>query len=130
MDTVKKVGAMILRDRTLLVVREHGSSHFMSVGGRPEQGETPLQTLEREVQEELGVRVSRETPLGTFRGVTLDGHPIEMVTFLAEVEGEPAPCSEIEELAWVGRDFEARGLLLAPLLRQQVIPSLVRKGLL
>ena len=40
------------RDGLVLTVRKQGSDGFMMPGGKPEPGETPLQTACREVREE------------------------------------------------------------------------------
>ena len=43
------------RDGLVLTVRKQGSDGFMMPGGKPEPGETPLQTACREVNEEIGL---------------------------------------------------------------------------
>lgn len=43
------------RDGLVLTVRKRGSDGFMMPGGKPEPGETPLQTACREVNEEIGL---------------------------------------------------------------------------
>ena len=49
------------RDGLVLTVRKQGSDGFMMPGGKPEPGETPLQTACREVSEEIGLT---PTPTG------------------------------------------------------------------
>lgn len=66
-----RVSAAIIRNRDgeFLLVRKKGTTAFMFPGGKPEPGETPDQTLIRELDEELNLRVGTEdlTFVGTFR---------------------------------------------------------------
>ena len=52
-----RVGAIILRDGCFLMVRNHLSDYYYSVGGRIKFGETAEEAIVREVFEETGVRM-------------------------------------------------------------------------
>ena len=51
-DIYKSAG-IIVRDKKLLITRTKGKPHFFSPGGKIEGGETPAQSLVRELKEEL-----------------------------------------------------------------------------
>lgn len=51
---VYRVGAIILNNNQLLMVRNDKSSHYYSVGGRVRIGESSIEALKREIIEEIG----------------------------------------------------------------------------
>jgi len=50
-----KIGAVILKNKKLLMCRKYNEPHFILPGGKIKQGETPEKTLKRELKEELSV---------------------------------------------------------------------------
>ena len=131
MDKINKVSGVIIRDRKLLVLKKKGLDTFISPGGKPEKGETPEETLKRELMEELGVNIKKSTLLGTFKGESVfEGIPIESIAFLTEIEGEPTPQMEIEELQWIDKNYARKGVKIAPLLEKHIIPDMIKKDLL
>lgn len=119
--------AVIVNDRNeLLLVRKAGTTAFMQPGGKPEAGESPAQTLSRELHEELGIAAAPDhlRPLGRFTAAAANEPGFVVVADVFEVEiGEqvPAIAAEIEELRWVGH-AEASRLEIAPLARENFLP--------
>ena len=69
-DTRIEVAAGVLRrgDTVLLAERVrggHGDSYWEFPGGKIEPGESPAEALERELEEEIGVRIKSPEPLIT-----------------------------------------------------------------
>jgi 8-oxo-dGTP pyrophosphatase MutT (NUDIX family) len=64
LDLITSVRAVVLRDETVLVIREPSSRYHILPGGRREAGETLLQTLRREVLEETGWALNEPALLG------------------------------------------------------------------
>ena len=74
--------------------------------GKREAGETDLQVLLREINEELTVTLRPGTvrPVGTYEARQTDGSApgalVRMSCYTADYLGTLAPSSEIDELAW------------------------------
>ncbi|MER5420651.1 NUDIX hydrolase [Streptosporangium roseum] len=98
---------------------------FYLPGGKPEDGESPEETLVRELNEELGGTPRDMDMLGRVEDMAaLEGVPMRMSVFMARLAGRPQPAAELAALGWTdGRDsYEPR---LAPAVRNQVPPLLI-----
>lgn len=124
-----KIGAVIQDDRRrLLVVRKQvpGRDTWIIPGGRPEGAEAPLETLERELFEELGVQVASSAFFGSYEEpAEFEDAVLRMTVFDVRVTGTPSPQSEITGLLWIGRDYAARGVSAGSVLARHVIPRLI-----
>ena len=114
----------------VLNVRKAGTGMLMLPGGKPEAGETPLETAIREFGEELGIKrdPARMRDLGIFRadaanesGFTVEAAVFEH-PFVAEAE-HITPLAEIEYFEWVPLDTQRADV--APLNRDAVFPALL-----
>lgn len=114
-------------DGRLLLVRKAGTTAFMQPGGKPEPGETPAETLARELAEEVGLRVEPDAlqPLGSFTATAANepGFAVVADVFRVDIGGQqPVPDAEIAELRWVTA-ATASGLEIAPLAREYFLPA-------
>ncbi len=96
-----------VEDGRVLCARPRGKDVFYVPGGKREGAESDLQTLVREIHEELAVRLDPRTAVhvGTYEAAgpgLPDGTVVRMACYTATHHGEPTPSSEIEELAWFG----------------------------
>lgn len=129
-----KSGAIIIKDRKVLVARSVGKDFFNTPGGKEEPGESAAQTLIRELQEELGIEVAEGDfdVFGEFHAIA-NGHtdtPIVMTMFMVHSwQGEIAPTSEIEELAWVD-SHKNPTMQIGSIMEHDVMPRLVAQGLI
>ena len=134
---VVNVCAVAIRDGLVRTVRKQGSDGFMMPGGKPEPGETPLQTACREVSEEIGLTPdpSRMHHRGLLEAAALNesGFTVRAETYEYAPTDEQyeqlatlVPQAEIAELRWVDpamarpSDIAAQ----APLNTEQIFPLL------
>lgn len=122
------VSAAVITDAAgrVLVVRKQGTVRFMQPGGKPEAGETPAQTLLRELDEELGLelREAELEPLGRFVSAAANepGHRVVADAFRATVDPESVTVqAELAELRWITPD-DVADLPLAPLSTEHLLP--------
>lgn len=124
-----KIAWVYIEDRRLLVGRNEGAQRFYLPGGAREDGETDTQTLTREVEEELSVRIDPATArhVGTF-GARRDNseHDMIFIAYSADHDGNPTPSMEIAELSWI---TSSDGHLVTDAARQ-LMNSLVHQNLL
>ena len=127
MPDIRVSAAIILDpDRRVLVVRKHGTTRFMQPGGKPEAGETPAETLMRELHEELGLVLEPAglAPLGTFVSAAANepDHRVVADAFVVSIgEAEPVAQAELAELRWI-TPADAETLPLAPLSVEHLLP--------
>ncbi|RAP57413.1 NUDIX domain-containing protein [Oleiagrimonas sp. MCCC 1A03011] len=128
-DLIRTVAAVIANDAgEVLLVRKRASDTFIQPGGKIEPGEAWLETLARELEEELGVRLDPATAvhLGEFeeRAVHEPGRRVRAQAFHVSVVGTPSPQAEIEAMAWVDPQGP-RDVRVAPLSAGHILPAFV-----
>jgi 8-oxo-dGTP diphosphatase len=103
---IDTVAWVYLENGRILCVRPHGRDVFFIPGGKREGGESDLQTLLREISEELRVQLRPETVahVGTYEANESNSLPggamVRMSCYTGDYTGTLAASSEIDELAW------------------------------
>jgi len=91
---VQVVAAILERDGRILICRRTAEqSHALKwefPGGKVEPGETPPQALERELEEELGIRAAAGKEITRYQYSYPGKNPILLIFFrITRFEGEP-----------------------------------------
>jgi 8-oxo-dGTP diphosphatase len=124
---ILKIGLAVIDGDRLLLVKKRNSEFYILPGGKPEQGESDIEALSREIDEELGCGIASDQLwfLGTFSD-EVAGMPDARVTirlYAGALIGTPSPRSEIDSLVWWPRT-EYKEQTLAPSLRNSILPFL------
>ncbi|HUC26874.1 MAG TPA: NUDIX domain-containing protein [Streptosporangiaceae bacterium] len=106
MTPIDKIAWIRLEDGKILSTRSRGKDVYYIPGGKREPGETDLQTLVREIREELDVAITADTAThaGTFQAQAhghATGVEVRMTCYTADYQGTLTPSSEVDELIWL-----------------------------
>lgn len=129
MRTIDVVAALVTDPvGRVLLVRKRGTHAFMNPGGKPEEGESAVHALRRELAEEVGLEVDAGDlePLGTFVAAAANepDHEVRAVVYalrLADPGHEVG--AEIEESTWVD-PHDVGDVVVAPLATEHLLPLL------
>jgi 8-oxo-dGTP diphosphatase len=103
---IDKVAWILLSEGRILSTRSRGKDVYYLPGGKREPGETDVDTLVREIAEELSVAIVPATArhLGTFEAQA-HGHAggvlVRMTCYTAAFSGVLTASAEIEEVLWL-----------------------------
>jgi 8-oxo-dGTP diphosphatase len=128
---IDKLAWIHLVDKRILCVRSKNKTLYYIPGGKREAGETDLQALIREIQEELSVDLLAETL--QFAGEFIAqadckeaGINVKIRAYTAEYQGNLAPAAEIAEMVWL--TYADRGK--CSLVVQKIFDGLLQHGLI
>ncbi len=132
MKKFKKIGGITIKNNKILVVRKRGTNLFIFPGGKVEEDETSGQTLKRELNEELGVRISNLRYFGTFvePSALEENMEVELEIYFVDVEGKLNPELEIEEYKWIDSSYKKQGIKLGSVLEKHTLPKLIDLGMI
>lgn len=127
-----KAGAILIRDRKILLTHEQGKKFYVSPGGVIEDGETPQQAVVRELMEEIGVKVFPKDleMFGTFYAPTAGAEDkwLQMDVFkVVKWRGEPKPMSGnevIDDLLWINSQNIPENIQIGSIFLHDVLPKL------
>ena len=127
---IDKVGGIIIKNKKVLVVRKKTKENFPEFiipGGKREIGETDVETLQREIQEEVNLKVVKAEYVDEYEDIAIfEKIPIVVKVYLCEVEGEVNIDNEIKEFCWIDKDYKKNGIKVASILEKFVLPELIR----
>lgn len=130
------VGTMFFKDKKLLLDKPRKRPTYQMIGGRVEEGETPIEAAIRECHEELGKDAKFDSSLVEFimefdEIATSDGvTPIHFYVFKYNglLEGELSTSEEIEKFIWYETNDGEE--ILSNTLKNEVIPYCLKNNLI
>lgn len=128
---IDKIAWIHLKDGYILSTRSKGKDKYYIPGGKREGNETDIQTLMREIKEELSVNINPDTALlyGVFEAQAhghAEGVIVRMTCYTADFSGALSPDNEIEEMVWLS---SSDAMSSSPV-DQLIFADLKKKGLL
>ena len=125
------IGLIEIKDRKVLMTREKGSSIFQLPGGSKENNESDMQTLTREIKEELGVEIRDVLPYEDFiLPGRLEGVYIRFIIYKADIVGDIAIGEDIEEYMWVNSSYEKVGIDIGNPTKLVLFPRLLKENII
>lgn len=130
------VGTMFFKDEKLLIDKPRKRPTYQMIGGRVEEGETPIEAAIRECHEELGEEAIFDSSLIELvmefdEIATSDGKtPIHFYVFKynGNLEGKLNTSDEIENFKWYNSNDSEE--ILSNTLKNEVVPYCLKKGLI
>lgn len=106
MKIIDKIAWIYLENKKILSTLSKGKDTYYIPGGKREGKETDIQTLKREVKEELSVDIIEDSIkyYGSFEAQAhgkAEGILVKMTCYIAQYKGTLIPDSEIEEMRWL-----------------------------
>ena len=114
------------------MARKYDEPHFIMPGGRIKEGETPEQALKRELKEELNVDLVSMEFFKSWQAPHFRDKDkiVKMDTYFVKVQGNPKPGREINEIKWIDSKYKEKGIQVASINEDFLIPQLKAKGLI
>ena len=130
------VGTMFFKNRKILIDKPRKRNTYQMIGGKVEEGETPIEAAIRECNEELGNEVIFDSTLLELvmefdEIATSDGKtPIHFYVFKYNgfLEGNIKTSEEIESFKWY--DSTEGKVMLSNTLKNEVIPYCLKNNLI
>lgn len=106
MKEIAKIALIKIENGKILSTKSKGKNKYYIPGGKRENSETDVQTLIREIKEELSVDIIKESIeyVGTFKAQSdgaMEGIIVKMTCYKANYKGDLIADNEIEEIRWL-----------------------------
>ena len=133
---MKVVGTIFIDDNKLLLDKPRKRPTYQMIGGRVEEGETPLQAAIRECHEELGSEAVFDESLFkevmNFEAIATSDPNLKIHFYVfyyeGKLKGELTTSDEIESFLWY--DSSMGNEILSNTLKNEVIPYCLSENLI
>lgn len=131
---IYKASGIIVQDRKVLATRSKDKSFYIQPGGKLEAGETEVEAVIRELNEEMGITVSEDDleKIDNYYAEAAGqaGSRLKLAAYLVKsYAGTPQPQAEVEEIRGFN-SIKPEGIELASILEHDIIPELKTRGLI
>lgn len=132
METKIRIAGIIIENEKMLMLTGKGYGELWTPGGKIDKGETDEECLKREIKEEIGtnlieVEFFKEYLTENFYS---DKYKIIERVYIAKIEGEPEPDTEIENIVWFSKeDYQNKKYPMIPHIEEELIPDLIKNNI-
>lgn len=133
--TRTRVSAVVLKDKNILLVKGNSGFYkdfYFTPGGKIEKGETKIQTLNRELMEELSIKPNGTKKYIEYVAKNWDGNYQKVICYLVNLSVNEIKLSgEIEKMIWYSRNnFNKNEIKISESMAEFLIPKLINDKLL
>lgn len=133
-DIILRAAGVVIRDKKILLVTGNNQPFYWTPGGKLDPDETVLGALNREFQEELGIKIIKAQHYFDYFSPAdeeEDHKSRQIHAYAVEFAGEPQCAQEISSMVWVSRDDIINGrIILQSGVKNYLIPKLIKDNLL
>lgn len=130
------VGTIFINDNKILIDKPRKRNTYQMVGGKVEEGETPLEAAIRECKEELGNKVILDTSLFSlvmdFDEIATSDPNLKIHFYVfkynGELKGKLNTSDEIESFLWY--ESSMGNEILSNTLKNEVVPYCLKNNLI
>ena len=127
-----RVVAIIIQNHKLLLVKGSDKyKEYWTPGGKREEGESDIEALRRELDEEINVKITSTKFFGEYTAKSpyeKDRIIISRV-YVVTISGDIKVAKEIQNHVWMTKkDFEEEKYPLITTTRQRIIPDIIKAG--
>ena len=125
----RRVSLICIKNKKILMTYKPEVGAYFTPGGRVEIGEDSIESLRKEIREKLDCEIENVKFFKTFRGTNdTKGEVFYQMSYFADVVGKMKPRNGVTKVKWI--DKHAKGTPIRPMMKDKIIPALVKRKLL
>lgn len=126
----ERVQCICIRDNKILFVKDKYASHYYPPGGSLQEGETHLEAMKRELQEEIKGMLEECSYYFSYEEMNVVRNVPQIEhNYFVTMSGEFAPSAEVTDLKWYGwEELRSGNVIMPPDLFDPLIIKLHEEG--
>jgi len=128
----ERISAVIIKNKKILLVTGYAETVYWTPGGKRDDNKKRTETLKRELEEEISVKIKKIIPYFSYNGINeITKEKQKVYCYIVEISEKIIPKKEITKAKWFSKsDFEKGKVKLFPEMQKNLIPKLIKDRLL